>query len=154
MNSRFNFKDVLPEGYKALSVGQQFVNNSSVDKVLLELVKLRASQLNGCVFCLDMHLTDAKKMGFSDQRLFTLTAWHESPFFTEKEKAVLALTDALTLLAEEGLDDEIYDEVRAHFDEEETATLMTAICMINTWNRLMVATQAPPASLSKSRSGN
>jgi len=150
MQQRFSFKDVLPEGYKALSVTQQFINNCGMDKVLMELIKLRASQINGCVFCLDMHLTDAKKMGFSDQRLFTLSAWHESPFFTEKEKSVIALTDAMTLVAEEGgLDDEIYDEVRAHFSEEEVAKLMVAICMINSWNRLMVATQTPPASYKK-----
>lgn len=146
MTGRFSFKDVLPEGYKALSAGQKFVNDSGLDKTILELVKLRASQLNGCVFCLDMHLADAKKMGFSDQRLFTMTAWHESPFFDEREKAVLALTDALTLISEEGLDDEIYDDVRSHFTEEEVAVLFVAISMINTWNRIMVATLAPPAS--------
>ena len=145
-SSRFSFKDVLPEGYKALSVTQKFLNDSGMDKTLMELVKLRASQLNGCVFCLDMHLADAKKLGFSDQRLFTLSAWHESPFFTEKEKSVLALTDAVTLLAEEGVDDDIYDDVRSHFSEEEVAVLLVAIGMINVWNRLMVATQAPPAS--------
>jgi AhpD family alkylhydroperoxidase len=148
-SERFSFYKVLPDGYKALSGLQKYVNDCGLDPTLQELVKLRSSQLNGCVFCLDMHLADAKKIGFSDQRLFTLTAWHESPFFTEKEKALLALTDAITLIAEEGLDDEIYDEARAHFSEEEIAKIMVAICMINSWNRLMVATQAPPASLAK-----
>lgn len=149
MSNRFNFSKVLPEGYKALSTVQQFINGSGLDKTLQELIKLRASQLNGCVYCLDMHLTDAKKMGFSDQRLFTLSAWHESPFFTEKEKAVLALTDAMTLVSEEGIDDEIFDDVLSHLGEEDMAKAMLAICQINTWNRLMVTTQAPPASLKK-----
>ncbi len=149
MKDRISFQKVLPEGYNAILVSSKFSNDSGLDKELQELIKIRASQLNGCVYCLDMHYTDAKKMGISEQKLYTMTAWHESPFFSEKEKAVLALTDAMTLVAEEGVDDDIYDEVLAQLGEEDLAKAMMAICVINTWNRLMVATQAPPASFKK-----
>lgn len=149
MKNRISFNEVLPEGYKAFRVSSQFSNDSGLDKELQELIKIRASQINGCVFCLDMHYTDAKKMGISEQKLYTLTAWHESPFFSDKEKAVLALTEAMTLVAEEGVDDDIYDEALAELGEEDLAKAMMAICVINTWNRLMVATQAPPASYKK-----
>jgi alkylhydroperoxidase family enzyme len=96
-----------------------------------------------------MHVKDARAMGFSDQRLFTLTAWHDSPFFTEKEKAVLALTDAMTLISEEGVPDEIYDDVLEQLGEQDFAKAMMAVTMINTWNRLMVATDAEPESAKK-----
>lgn len=149
MSNRINFKKTLPQGYDALSKVQEFVNNSGLDATLQELIKLRASQLNGCVFCLDMHVAEAKKMGFSDQRLMTLSAWHESPFFSDQEKAVLALTDAMTLISEEGVDDEIYEDVVDYLGEEGLAIAMLAIAQINTWNRLMVATEALPLSYKK-----
>lgn len=149
MSDRISFSKVFSEGYKALQVPSKISNDSGLDKTLQELIKLRASQINGCVYCLDMHLADARKMGFTDQRLMTLTAWHDSPFFTEKEKAVLALTEAMTLLAEGGVDDEIYDEALAHLGEEDLANAMLAIVVINGWNRIMVATDATPASFKK-----
>ncbi len=145
---------VYPEGYDALKVLSDFSANSGLDKTLQELIKLRASQLNGCVYCLDLHLADARKMGFSDQRLFTLTAWHDSPFFSEEEKAVLALTDAMTLVAEEGVPDEIYEDALEQLGEEDLAKAMMAICVINSWNRLMIATDAPPASFQKAGQGS
>ncbi len=151
MQHRVSFKEVLPEGYKALTVLGKFINDSGLDKTLQELIKLRASQLNGCVYCLDMHVGDARKLNFSDQRLMTLTAWHDSPFFTEKEKAVLALTDAMTLISEEGVPDEIYDDVLEHLGEEDFAKAMMAVTLINTWNRLMVATDAEPESIKNSK---
>jgi AhpD family alkylhydroperoxidase len=146
--------EAYPAGYDAMKAFSEFSNNSGLDKTLLELIKLRASQLNGCVYCLDMHGADARSMGFSDQRLFTLTAWHDSPFFTEKEKAVLALTDAMTLVAEEGVPDEIYEDALEQLGEQGLAKAMIAICVINSWNRLMVATDAPPASAKKSGQGS
>jgi AhpD family alkylhydroperoxidase len=140
------FSEVYPEGYKSFLVASKFSNESRLDKKLLELIKLRASQLNNCVYCLDMHTADARKMGFTDQELMTLSAWHDSPFFSEKEKSVLALTDAMTLIAEEGVPDEIYDDAHEQLGDEDLAKAMMAICVINTWNRLQVTCDAPPAS--------
>lgn len=140
------FSEVYPEGYKAFLAPSKFSNDSGLEKKLLELIKLRASQINNCVFCLDMHTADARKMGFTDQELMTLSAWHDSPFFSEKEKAVLALTDAMTLISDEGLPDEIYDDALEQLGEMDLAKAMMAICVINTWNRLQVASDAPPAS--------
>lgn len=146
--------EAYKEGYEALRQLSKFSNDSGLDPVLGELIKMRASQLNGCIFCLDMHVTDARKLGFSDQRIFTLTAWHDSPFFTEKEKAVLALTDAMTLVAEEGVPDEIYDDALEQLGEQDLFKAMIAICMINSWNRIMITTDAPPMSLGKSGKGS
>lgn len=140
------FSEAYPDGYKAFLATSKFNNDSGLDKKLQELIKLRASQINNCVFCLDMHVTDARKMGFLDQELMTLSAWHDSPFFDEREKAVLALTDAMTLISDEGVPDEIYDDALELLGEEDLAKAMMAICVINTWNRLQVATDAPPAS--------
>lgn len=140
------FSEVYPEAYKAFTVPSKFSNDSGLDKKLQELIKLRASQLNNCVYCLDMHTKDARKMGFTDQELMTLSAWHDSPFFNEKEKAVLALTDAMTLIADEGVPDEIYDDAQEQLGDEDLAKAMMAICVINTWNRLQVTSDAPPAS--------
>lgn len=151
MSNRISFKGVLPEGYEAFVVSSKFSNQSGLDLKLQELIKMRASQLNSCVYCLDMHLAEARKLGIPDEQIFTLTAWHESPFFTEKEKAVLALTDSMTMVAEGGVDDEIYDEALAHLGEQNLAKAMMAICVINTWNRLMVATLAPPESLKRKK---
>jgi len=146
--------EVYMDGFNAQKELSDFSTNSGLDKTLQELIKLRASQLNGCVFCLDMHVADARKLGFSDQRLFTLTAWHDSPFFTEKEKAVLALTDALTLVAEEGVPDEIYEDALEQLGEQDLAKAILAICVINTWNRFQIATDAPPLSLQKTGQGS
>lgn len=147
------FAEAYPEGFQAMKTFNDFVANSGLDKTLQELIKLRSSQLNGCVFCLDMHAAEARKMGFSDQRLFTLTAWHDSPFFTEKEKAVLALTDAMTLVAEEGVPDEIYDDALEQLGEKDLAKAMMAIVVINSWNRFQIATDAPPLSFQKTAQG-
>jgi AhpD family alkylhydroperoxidase len=146
--------DIYPDGFAAVKTLSEFSTNSGLDKTLQELIKMRASQLNGCIFCLDMHVTEARNLGFSDQRIFTLTAWHDSPFFTEKEKSVLALTDAMTLVAEEGVPDEIYEDALEQLGEEDLAKAMMAICVINTWNRLMIATDAPPLSAKKLGQGS
>jgi AhpD family alkylhydroperoxidase len=116
------------------------------DARLRHLVKLRASQLNGCAFCLDMHHTEARADGESEARLAQLPAWAESPFFDDRERAALALTEAVTLLSETHVPDAVWEEAAAHFAPDELANLLFAIAAINTWNRLMVATRAFPAS--------
>jgi len=112
-----------------------------IDPVLRELVKLRASILNGCAYCIDMHTKDARKAGESEQRLYAVAAWHEAPFFSERERAALALTDAVTLIAETHVPAAIYDEAARHFDSEELAHLIWQIAAINAWNRTAVATR-------------
>ncbi|MFN2607172.1 MAG: carboxymuconolactone decarboxylase family protein [Acidimicrobiales bacterium] len=133
-----------PEGYRAVLALEHHVR-SAVDGRLLELVKLRASMLNGCAFCLDMHGTDALKAGEDVRRLLAVSAWRESPFFSDEERAALALTDAVTRLGETGVDDPTWHAAVAAFGEATVAELLLAIATINVWNRLAVAThQAPP----------
>ena len=112
-----------------------------IDPALRELVKLRASILNGCAYCIDMHTRDARKAGESEQRLYAIAAWHEAPFFSERERAALALTDAVTLIADTHVPAAVYDEAARHFDPEELAHLIWQIAAINAWNRTAVATR-------------
>src|ERR671937_2651335 len=111
-----------------------------VDHQLRELVRIRASQLNGCAYCIDMHTKDARAVGESEQRIYALPAWREAPFFTDRERAALAFTEAVTLLAETHVPDEAYDDVAAHFGPEEIAALVSLITTINAWNALAVST--------------
>jgi len=112
-----------------------------IDPALRELVKLRASILNGCAYCIDMHTKDARKAGESEQRLYAIAAWNEAPFFSERERAALALTDAVTLIADTHVPAAVYDEAARHFDPEELAHLIWQIAAINAWNRTAVATR-------------
>ncbi len=112
-----------------------------IDPVLRELVKLRASILNGCAYCVDMHTKDARKAGESEQRLYAVAAWHEAPFFSERERAALALTDAVTLVADTHVPAAVYEEAARHFDAEELAHLIWQIAAINAWNRTAVTTR-------------
>jgi AhpD family alkylhydroperoxidase len=129
--------------YSAQVALDRAVAESPLDARIRELVKIRASQLNGCAYCIDMHTRDALAGGETQQRLFALSAWHESPLFDERERAALALTDAVTLIATEAERiDPAYDAAAAHFATEELAALLYAIGMINTWNRLAVSTHA------------
>jgi AhpD family alkylhydroperoxidase len=118
-----------------------------VDPVIAELVKIRASQINRCAFCLDMHITDARKAGESDQRIFLLSAWEEAPgLYTDKERAALALTEAVTRLTDGFVPDEVYDRAAAHFDEVELSRLVGAIVAINAWNRFNVTFRTQPGA--------
>ncbi len=124
-----------------------FVRKSWVhEPSLIELVKMRASQINGCAYCLDMHSKDARAAGETEQRLYALNAWRETPFFTDRERAALEWTEALTLVAEDHVPDEVYEEARKHFAEEELVNLSMAIVSINGWNRLAIAFRAVPGA--------
>lgn len=138
MQERLDFANTYPAGYKALRALQAQVNASSLEKPLMELVKIRASQINGCAFCLDMHTRDARIQGEREARLHLLPAWREAPVYSERERAALAWTEALTLIAESQAPDAVYDEVCRHFSEKELVNLTVAIGMINVWNRLCV----------------
>ncbi|SHN26258.1 alkylhydroperoxidase AhpD family core domain-containing protein [Cryptosporangium aurantiacum] len=132
-----------PEGYRAVLALEKYVA-SKVDHVVFELLKLRASMLNGCSFCVDMHSRDAAAAGEDTRRLFAVAAWREAPFFTRRERAALALTDAVTRLGEHGVPDDVWEEAAAVWSEEELANLILAIGTINLWNRIAITTHTPP----------
>jgi AhpD family alkylhydroperoxidase len=143
MEPRMAMQKVAPEAYGAVLGMERYVRRN-VDPELLELVKLRASMINGCAFCVDMHSRDALAAGESSRRLFAVAVWHEAPFFTERERAALALTDAVTRLGEGGVPDDVWQGVRREFTEEQTANLIMAIATINVWNRIAVTTRSQP----------
>ncbi|MFS0725311.1 carboxymuconolactone decarboxylase family protein [Paenibacillus sp. 1P07SE] len=144
MQLRMNHQAANPAGFQALLKLEETAKGMGLDPVLYELIKIRASQLNGCAFCLDMHTADIRKMGESEQRVHLISVWREAPMFTDKEKAALALTEAATLIAERGVPDALYDEVRTHFDESEYVALVMAVIAINSWNRIAIATGMYP----------
>jgi AhpD family alkylhydroperoxidase len=143
MQQRLKMEKVAPEAYrKVLDLNTYAMAN--VDPTLLELVKLRASMINGCAFCVDMHSTDATTAGENPRRLFALSAWTESSFFTREERAALALTDAVTRIGEAGVPDAVWDEARAVFSEKEIADVVMAVIMMNAFNRIAVSTRQTP----------
>jgi AhpD family alkylhydroperoxidase len=138
MTPRIDLFKSAPDAIKAMMGLETYVRASGLQPSLIELVKMRASQLNGCAFCLDMHARDARKHGESEQRLYLLSAWRESPLFSDSERAALAWTEALTRLPDTGVPDAIYDELTRHFSEAEIVRLSMLIVAINGWNRLNV----------------
>jgi AhpD family alkylhydroperoxidase len=122
------------------------IKDSGLEPLLLELVKLRASQINGCAYCVDMHTKDARVMGETEQRLYGLVVWRETPFYTERERAALLWTESLTLISETHVPTEVYDEVRQHFSEAEMVNLTLAIVQINGWNRFAIAFRDVPGT--------
>jgi AhpD family alkylhydroperoxidase len=142
MAQRIAYAKVAPESVKALLGLEQPIERSTIERPLFELVRMRASQINGCAYCLDMHSKDARAAGETEQRLYALNAWHEAPFFTERERAALAWTEALTLVAENHVPDDVYELARKHFDERELVELTLAVVTINAWNRFAIAFRA------------
>lgn len=143
MEQRLNYVKNAPAGYRAMAALNRYVEECGLELPLLELVKLRASQLNGCAYCLDLHSKDARALGETEQRLYTLSAWRETPFFTARERAALALTEAVTLIADDHVPEQLYAEASQHFSEEELVNLVLAIVTINGWNRLSITFQTP-----------
>ncbi|MFC4588273.1 carboxymuconolactone decarboxylase family protein [Sphaerisporangium corydalis] len=143
-----NFPKIAAEAYRGMLAVEAYVQGSGVPKSTLNLVKIRASQINGCAFCLDMHNHEAKKAGEADERLFTVAAWRESPFFTPEERAALALTEASTRITDNsaGVPDEVWDEVADTYDEQSLAALVVAIAQINAWNRISVTIRSVAGS--------
>ena len=142
MKPRMNFYQAAPETIKALSALEAQIQASGLEKSLIELVKTRASQINGCAYCINMHTADARKQGETEQRLYLLNAWRESPLYTDRERAALAWTEAVTLIAETHAPDNLYEDVRAQFSEAETVNLTMLIGAINAWNRIAIAFRA------------
>ena len=143
---RLDYRRALPEALEAMSGLEAVVAESTLESELLELVKMRASQLNGCAYCLDMHSKDARARGEDEQRLHVLAAWREAPFYSERERAALAWCEALTLLPQTGAPDDLYEQLRAQFDEDEIVALTLAIVAINGWNRFAVGFRSPVGS--------
>jgi AhpD family alkylhydroperoxidase len=143
MQVRLNYPKTSPATYQALLALQAAVDKGGLEKPLLELVKIRASQINKCAFCLHMHTRDARKAGVSEERIYLLEAWRESPLYSDRERAALAWTEALTLLPETGAPDEVYAQVAAQFSEAEIVALTLAVGAINLWNRFGVAFRLP-----------
>lgn len=139
MKERLKYEAVAPDALKAMIELEKFVHSSDLEHSLYELVKTRASQINGCAYCLDMHTKDARKAGETEQRLYGLSAWREAPYYTERERAALAWAEAVTLVAESHVPDDVYEEVKKHFNEKDLVALTMAIVAINGWNRLAVA---------------
>jgi len=141
MEKRINIAEIEPNGYKAMYALEGYLANTSVTKTHKELIKLRASQINGCAFCIDMHSKDALKSGETNQRIFLLNAWRETDLYTEEEKVVLALTEELTLISQQGLTDKTYQKAIATFDPHYVAQLIMCAVTINAWNRIAISTQ-------------
>ena len=142
MTQRLDIHTVDPKAQEAVLGLERYVRGSGLDPALYELVKIRASQLNGCAFCLDMHNRDARKLGEDQRRLDVLAAWHEAPeLFTEAERAALALTEAVTRIGDAGVPGPVWEDASKHFDETGIVQLLMAIATINVWNRLAVSTQ-------------
>lgn len=150
MEPRLNYAKLGPEPVKAMTRLGAYLENCGLEKSLLELVKIRASQINGCAFCLDMHTKDARAEGETEQRLYLLSAWRETPFFTERERAALAWAEAVTVIGG-GVPDEVYAEVRPHFTEQELADLTWAVVTINGWNRIAISFRAEPGTYQPSK---
>ena len=144
MNQRINYAKASPGGLKAMLALQGHVDACGLDHQLLELVKMRASQINGCAYCLDMHSKDARAAGETEQRLYLLDAWREAPFYSPLERAALAWTEALTRIAGNEVSDALYDEARQHFSEKQLVDLSLAIIAINGWNRLAIPFRSEP----------
>ena len=141
--ARVNVSAEFREGYRALAALEAVVASAGLDRLLVELVKTRSSQLNGCAYCIDMHTKDARAYGETEQRLYALNGWRETPFFSEKERAALALTEAITLVAETHVPDAVVDEALEWFEPAEYARLVFLIGTINMWNRMAVTSRLP-----------
>ncbi len=144
--ARIEYTKASPGGYRAMAGLEKFVRECGLEPALIELVKMRASQLNGCAYCLDMHSKDARAAGETEQRLFVLDAWREAPFYSDRERAALAWTEALTRLSDGHVPDAAYEEARRHFGEAELVNLSLAIVAINGWNRLAIAFRTVPGT--------
>jgi AhpD family alkylhydroperoxidase len=145
MKQRLDFFTANPNAVSALLVLEEHISKSALEKSLAELVRLRASQINGCAFCVDMHATDARKAGETERRLAAVVVWRETPFFTERERAALEWTEALTLVAQDHVPDAVWETVKPHFTDEEIVDLTLLVSAINSWNRFAIGFRKMPA---------
>jgi AhpD family alkylhydroperoxidase len=146
MKTRIAYGKVAPGVYDAMDALEQYIAQCGVEKKLLHLIRLRASQINGCAYCLDMHWKDLIALDESPQRLYSLDAWQECPYYTDRERAALAWTEAVTRVAESRVPDDVYNLARAQFSEKELADITLEVATINAWNRLSIAARLPPGT--------
>ena len=151
MPQRLDYRAASPKGLAALAGLEAYVRSSGLEHPLLDLIKTRASQINGCAYCMDMHTKEARAAGETEQRLYTLSAWRETPFFTERERAALAWTEAVTRISDGPIPNALYENVRQQFGEKELVDLTLAIIAINGWNRLAIPFQKVPGTYQPSR---
>lgn len=144
MESRIAYLKVAPGAYKAMLGLEEYLHQCGLEESLLDLAKLRASQVNGCAYCIDMHWKDLRAAGESEQRLYGLDAWEESPYYSDRERAALAWTEAVTNIRDGHVRDEVHEDVRRHFSEKELADLTLAVAAINAWNRLAISARTEP----------
>jgi len=153
MQPRLSLTESSAGAYKAMLALETYVRGSGLEKPLLELVKMRASQINGCAYCLDMHSKDARAAGETEQRLYCLPAWRECPFYSDRERAALQWTEALTLIAQDHVPDSVFESVRPQFTEKELADLTLAVVAINGWNRIATSFRLPTGSYQPPKHG-
>ena len=146
MQSRIEYMEIAPGAMKTMYGLEKYLAGCGLEPSLIDLIKLRASQINGCAYCIDMHTKDARARGESEQRLYELVAWRETPFYTERERAALAWTEAVTLIAGEHVPDEVYEQAREQFSEQELVNLTLALVAINGWNRFAISFRTVPGT--------
>lgn len=146
MKARLGYYQLMPDAMQAVDALDSYTQQCGLETSLMELVRLRASQLNGCAYCLDMHSKDARTKGETEQRLYGLNAWRESPFYSERERAALAFTEAVTLIAETHVPETIYTQAKKQFSDEELVNLTMVTVTINVWNRLAITFRSVPGS--------
>ena len=144
MTTRIKIDQVEPAGYKAILGLEKFIESTPLPKVHKDLIKIRASQINGCAFCIDMHTKEARKTGETEQRIYALNAWRDAPFYTEEERAILALTEEVTLISHNHVSDATYDQALQLLGETYLAQVILSIITINAWNRIGITTQLIP----------
>lgn len=146
MEPRIDVRKISPDALKAMFGLERFIRSGGLDEKLLTLIRFRVSQINGCAYCLDMHSKDLRALGETEQRLYMLDAWRESPFYSDRERAALEWAEAVTLVAKDHVPDEVFKRVREHFSEDELVTLTMAVVSINAWNRLSISLRAVPGN--------
>ena len=146
MEQRIDLTKYALDAQKSLYALEKYIANSGLDHKLIHLLKMRASQINGCAYCIDMHSKDARALGESEQRLYELNAWRETPFYTDRERAALEWTESLTLVSQTHVPDEVYESVKNHFSEKEIVDLSILVSVINVWNRLAISTRTMPGT--------
>jgi len=144
MQPRIDYRKYAGEALQTMLNLEKYISGAGLDEKMVELMKMRASQINGCAYCLDMHSIDARAIGESEQRLYALNAWRETPFFSDRERAALAWTEAITLVSETHVPDEVFEEVKKYFSEKEIVDLTLVATAINMWNRIAIAMRAVP----------
>ena len=142
LTKRINVKDVTPDGYEAMMALENYIGSVKINPIQRKMIKIRASQINGCAYCIDMHTEDARALGETEKSIYALSAWRESPLFTDEERAILAFTDEMAHISDKGVTEEIYDNLKKYFDDKTIAEIIMINVTINSWNRIAISTHS------------